>query len=149
MDLVNHAIMQQSKLFSVEADSSSLDSIGHSLGLDVHDSRQLLRREHLSLPPTSISHPHFFKYLRIRRPLLPNMVLTIEPGCYFSLQLMDEYGVRKSDKVDLGVLYRFVPVGGVRIEDVVVVREGEGVCENLTTVGREREWVEGVCSGRL
>jgi len=33
----------------------------------------------------------------------------------------------------------------VRIEDVVVVRE-EGP-ENLTTVGRDRDWVEKACSG--
>jgi Xaa-Pro dipeptidase len=118
---------------------------GHSLGLDVHDSLQLLRTEYLDLPASSKEYPHLFKYLRIRRTLEKDMVLTIEPGCYFSLSLMDEYKVRESKHVDSGTLYRYIPVGGVRIEDVVVVRE-EG-CENLTEVGREVDWIEKACGG--
>jgi Xaa-Pro dipeptidase len=73
------------------------------------------------------------------------MVLTVEPGCYFAPQLMEAHGVWTSEHVDKDTLRRYVPVGGVRIEDVVVVREGK--CENLTTVGRDRDWVERVCSG--
>lgn len=75
------------------------------------------------------------------------MVLTIEPGCYFPPQLLDSHGVWESPLVDTDVLKTYLGVGGVRIEDVVVVREG-GACENLTTVGREREWVEARCSGQ-
>lgn len=119
--------------------------LGHSLGLDVHDSRQLLKSEHLDIPQHSASFPHIFKYLRIRRRLEQDMVLTIEPGCYFSTQLMEEYGVTKSPHVDLDVLATFIPVGGVRLEDVVVVAQ-DG-CENLTTVGKELDWIESVCSG--
>jgi Xaa-Pro dipeptidase len=44
------------------------------------------------------------------------------------------------------VLARYEPVGGVRLEDVVVVEE-KGV-RNLTWVVREREEVEGLCSGK-
>jgi Xaa-Pro dipeptidase len=121
--------------------------IGHSLGLDVHDSLQLLRTEYLDLPESSKQSPHIFKYLRIRRPLEVNMVLTIEPGCYFALQLMDEYKVRQSPWVDLRKLAQYIPVGGVRIEDAVVVKE-DG-CENLTIAVREVEDVEGICSGRV
>lgn len=123
---------------------------GHSLGLDVHDSRQYLRSEkgQDDLPSTSSSTPaKLYAYLRIRRPLKEGMVLTIEPGCYFPPQLLHENGVWESPYVNHDVLRRYARVGGVRIEDVVVVREG-GV-ENLTVVGRDREWVEGVCSGAL
>ncbi|WVR08020.1 hypothetical protein IAU60_005064 [Kwoniella sp. DSM 27419] len=120
--------------------------LGHSLGLDVHDSRQYLRNEHDDLPTSTGTTPaKLYAYLRIRRPLLEGMVLTVEPGCYFAPQLMEEHGIWESEHVDVEVLRRYVAVGGVRIEDVVVVRDGK--CENLTTVGREREWIEALCSG--
>lgn len=60
---------------------------------------------------------------------------------------MEEHGVWTSEFVVKDKLKEYVGIGGVRIEDVIVVRE-QGV-ENLTTVGREREWVEAVCSGAL
>ncbi|KAJ9100609.1 hypothetical protein QFC21_003653 [Naganishia friedmannii] len=119
--------------------------LGHSLGLDVHDSLQLLRAEHIDIPARSLQFPGLFPYLRIRRPLLAGMVLTIEPGCYFSPQLMERAGVKENKYVDQEVLARYVVVGGVRIEDVVVVREDK--CENLTTVPREVEHIEAICSG--
>jgi Xaa-Pro dipeptidase len=120
--------------------------LGHSLGLDVHDSRQYLKRVHLDIPDEVKATPSkLYDYLRIRRPLELGMVLTVEPGCYFAPQLMEEHGVWDSQFVDASKLKEYVPVGGVRIEDVVVVR-ANGM-DNLTTVGRERSWVEAACSG--
>lgn len=120
--------------------------LGHSMGVDVHDSLQLLKSQHLDIPRTSSYWPErLFRHLRIRRKLEANMVLTIEPGCYFSEELMAEVGVRKSKMVDVSVLERYIPVGGVRLEDDVVIKE-DG-CENLTTVGREVDWVEATCGG--
>lgn len=121
--------------------------LGHSLGLDVHDSLQLLRTEHKDLPPSTAATPaKLYTYLRIRQKLTANMVLTVEPGCYFPPQLLDTHGVWESEFVDHDVLKTYLPVGGVRIEDVVVVREG-APAENLTTVGRERAWIEARCAG--
>ena len=74
------------------------------------------------------------------------MVVTVEPGCYFAPQLMQDHGVWTSTFVNHDKLREYLAVGGVRIEDVVVVREGK--CENLTMVGRERDWVEAACSGQ-
>lgn len=118
---------------------------GHSLGLDVHDSLQLLRSEHLDIGEEATRYAPLFRYLRIRRYLEAGMVLTIEPGCYFSPNLLKSHGIYDSPLVDREVLARFAPVGGVRIEDVVTVTE-DG-CENLTTIGREVDWVEKACSG--
>lgn len=53
--------------------------------------------------------------------------------------------MRNSKFVNHEVLSRYEPVGGVRIEDVVLITP-EGA-ENLTTVRSEVDWVEGVCSG--
>lgn len=120
--------------------------LGHSLGLDVHDSRQYLKRVHEDIPAESKSTPEkLYTYLRIRMPLQEGMVLTDEPGCYFAPQLMEEHGVWTSEYVNADRLKEYVSVGGVRIEDVVVVRSNGA--ENLTTVGRERAWVEAACSG--
>lgn len=58
---------------------------------------------------------------------------------------MESFGALTSPLVDRDVLARYVPVGGVRIEDVVVVR-ADG-CENLTTVPREIAQIEAICSG--
>lgn len=55
-------------------------------------------------------------------------------------------GVRNSKLIDHEILSRYEPVGGVRIEDVVLITP-EGA-ENLTTVRSDVDWVEGVCSGK-
>lgn len=70
---------------------------------------------------------------------------TVEPGIYFSPHLLA--AVRGSEFIDHEVLARYEGVGGVRIEDVVVITEIG--YENLTTVRSDTEWVEGVCSGEL
>jgi Xaa-Pro dipeptidase len=55
--------------------------------------------------------------------------------------------VRNSEFIDHDVLSRYELVGGVRIEDVVLITS-DGA-ENFTTVRSDVEWVEGVCSGGL
>ena len=72
-------------------------------------------------------------------------VQTVEPGIYFSPHLLA--AIRNSKHVDHDILKKYEPVGGVRIEDVVVIT-GTGY-ENLTTVRSDVEWLEGVCSGEL
>lgn len=120
--------------------------LGHSLGLDVHDSRQYLASTHKALPASTSSTPaKLYAYLRIRRPLEEGMILTVEPGCYFPQQLMETHGVWESPYVDHEVLSRYVKVGGVRIEDAVLVTKDGS--ENLTVVPRDRKWIEAVCSG--
>ena len=70
---------------------------------------------------------------------------TVEPGIYFSPHLLAS--IRNSKHVDHEVLGKYESVGGVRIEDVVVIRENG--FENLTTVRSSVSWVEGVCSGEF
>jgi len=144
--------------------------VGHSLGMDVHDvpgaSKPIVNP---TIPHNAVvaDHPSMYQYLRLRLPLEVGMVVvspsfflghivcttdtqfllaqTVEPGIYFSPHLLA--AVRQSELIDHGVLKKYESVGGVRIEDVVVIRET--TYENLTTVRSDLEWVEGVCSGQF
>jgi len=121
--------------------------VGHSLGMDVHDvpsaSKPLVN-------PTiqkgqELGHPDFYTYLRLRLPLEVGMVVTVEPGIYFSPHLLAP--VRGSKHIDRDVLARYEGVGGIRIEDVITITENG--YENFTIVRSDVEWLEGVCSGKL
>ena len=101
--------------------------LGHFLGLQVHDVAGFMRDEmgtHLSAPA---EHP----FLRCTRVIEPNQVFTIEPGLYFipsllaKLKLSEQASVVNWERVE-----RFVPYGGIRIEDNVIVHEDR--IENMT-----------------
>lgn len=110
--------------------------LGHLIGLDVHDVGGYL--SHCPPRPERAG----FKKLRTARPLLENMLLTIEPGCYFIDMLLDR---ALADPVQSKffvpeVLQRFRGFGGVRIEDDVLIT-ADGV-EDLTKVPRTVEAIE-------
>ena len=54
---------------------------------------------------------------------------------------------KRSEYIDYDVLKKYEGMGGVRIEDCVLITKNG--YENLTTVKSDVEWVEGVCSGEL
>jgi len=122
--------------------------VGHSLGLDVHDvpsASKPMPNPTIVRDSAEPDHEKFYDYLRLRLPLEAGMVVTVEPGIYSHKHLLA--GVRNSEFIDHEVLSRYELVGGVRIEDVVLITP-DGA-ENLTTVRSDVEWVEGVCSGKL
>ncbi|RKP39254.1 peptidase M24, structural domain-containing protein, partial [Dimargaris cristalligena] len=100
--------------------------LGHSIGLDVHD---------VAGYPEGVGRipEPGIRYLRMRRRLEPGMVVTVEPGCYFVGPLIAE-ALQNPDQaqfINQEVLDRYMSVGGVRIEDsVVVTKFGH---DNLTT----------------
>lgn len=78
------------------------------------------------------------------------MVLTNEPGCYFIDALLDAAlaNPQQARYINTEVLARFRGFGGVRLEDVVVVRPvSEGGAESLSTCPRTVEEVESVMAG--
>lgn len=91
--------------------------LGHLIGLDVHDCggypKGTMRFKEGSL-----------KYLRMRRTLEPGMVLTVEPGLYFSNEILlpaiENPELSQYLNVPLVKEYMKI-VGGVRIEDDVLI----------------------------
>lgn len=115
--------------------------LGHLLGLDVHD---------VGGYPNYEDADPYFKYLRLRRPLQENMVVTNEPGCYFNEfligEFLDKYPER-SEVVDKEVVKRYMYIGGVRIEDdILVTKYG---FENLNRITSDPDEIEKIVSRGL
>jgi Xaa-Pro dipeptidase len=91
--------------------------LGHSLGLQCHDVGCALR-------PPRADNP----YLRNTTEIAAGQVFTIEPGLYFIDALLAP--LRSSPDIDWKLVDALAQLGGIRIEDDVVVQE-QGI-RNLT-----------------
>jgi Xaa-Pro dipeptidase len=116
--------------------------LGHLIGIDTHDVGGYLPGH-----PERIQQPGL-KALRTARILQENMMLTVEPGCYFIDHLLDEALHEDSplrchlnpDKVQ-----EYRGFGGVRLEDVMLVTSTG--CENYTLCPRTISEIESVMGG--
>ncbi|HEX9186193.1 MAG TPA: Xaa-Pro dipeptidase [Vicinamibacteria bacterium] len=101
--------------------------IGHHLGIQVHDVAGRQKDPSGTPAPPPKEHP----YLRNTRPIEPGHVFTIEPGIYFIPMLLRPFrSGRDASAFDWDAIDALTPLGGVRVEDdVVVTREGP---RNLT-----------------
>ena len=101
--------------------------LGHLLGLQTHDVGGQLA----SPAGDKVPAPERFPSLRYTRGIDVGHVITVEPGLYFIPMLLDALAAEPAGKdVDWGRVKAFLPCGGVRIEDNVLV--GEEETENLT-----------------
>ncbi|CCH44238.1 Xaa-Pro dipeptidase [Wickerhamomyces ciferrii] len=118
--------------------------LGHLLGMDTHDVG---------------GHPNYedpdekLQYLRLRRTLQKGYVVTDEPGIYFSPFLVENgfKDVNKRKYVNEEIMKKYYPIGGVRIEDDILVTE-DGY-ENLTGITSDADEISkivkaGIAKGR-
>lgn len=113
--------------------------LGHHLGLEVHDVSPALNSSSRTKDwdRTDASTPSGTLY---SSGLEEGMVITVEPGIYFSRYALDHIYLpspRYSRFINTSVLKRYLPVGGVRIEDDILIT-ADGF-ENLTTAPKEEE----------
>ncbi len=97
--------------------------LGHFIGAQVHDVAGLVDAEGQSVPAPE-QHPA----LRLTRELEPGNVVTIEPGLYFIPSLLEDLRASEyADRVDWAQIDALRPFGGIRIEDNVLVSQGDPV----------------------
>ncbi|KAL7789799.1 peptidase M24, structural domain-containing protein [Trichoderma ceciliae] len=137
--------------------------LGHHVGLEVHDvpgSLPLMvllnlgldggKREMISAETLSTMRlwddepvPLRIRSTRERQVLEPNMIVTVEPGIYFCREYIEGYFLSNPTHakfIDKTVLEGYYSVGGVRIEDDILVTE-DGY-ENLTSAPKGVEMVD-------
>lgn len=143
--------------------------LGHHMGLDVHDIGFIgtVSASHpaanvnttttnnpnprpkpaLPLYPHPLSTP-LRTATTTEAPLEPGMVLTVEPGIYFNRYALDHLYLNRPDfaaLVDMDVLERFIALGGVRIEDDLLITPTG--YKNLTSAPKGREMLEVIREG--
>lgn len=99
--------------------------IGHMMGLDVHD-MEALGEDNVGYTDTIFRSTGFgTDKLRLARELEPGFVVTVEPGLYFIPALIEAWRAEKKfeDFIDYSEVERYQGLGGVRIEDDVLVQE--------------------------
>jgi Xaa-Pro aminopeptidase len=96
--------------------------VGHLLGLDVHDMEDLGDRAGYAAGRER-SDRFGLGFLRLNRPLLEGMVVTIEPGFYQVPAILNDVKNREKyrDVINWERLEQFSDVRGIRIEDDILV----------------------------
>ncbi|KAK9848336.1 hypothetical protein WJX84_000611 [Apatococcus fuscideae] len=116
--------------------------LGHLLGIDTHDIGGYL--PHTPPRPTAPG----LKSLRTARILEENMVITVEPGCYFNPALLEPAMAESEARSKFLINHKIqhcMDFGGVRIEDDVIVTANG--CQSMTIVPRSVHDIESVMAG--
>ena len=102
--------------------------LGHHLGCNVHDKGSNLANAQGDLLPAPEKYPK----LRSAASMEANQIHTVEPGLYFIPALLEKLRQGEQAKnINWSRVADFLPYGGIRIEDNIIVHV-DGSLENLT-----------------
>ncbi|MCL2878565.1 MAG: aminopeptidase P family protein [Acidobacteria bacterium] len=124
--LGNAGLMKGNPADAAEAGAHALfmpHSIGHMLGLDVHDMEDIGNILGYKKKNAQRRGPFGLNYLSLDRPLKTGFVLTVEPGVYFIPALIERWRDEKKfpEFINYNKLDAWLSLGGIRIEDNVLV----------------------------
>ena len=99
--------------------------LGHMIGVDVHDGEAIDENIVGYGEGFERSEQFGLSSLRLARPLAPGWVVTVEPGAYFIPALIQRWQAADTcaEFINFDKLDEWIGLGGVRIEDDVLVTE--------------------------
>jgi Xaa-Pro aminopeptidase len=121
--------------------------LGHMMGLDVHDMEALGENFIGYNEEIKRSDQFGLAFLRFALPYKPGHVFTVEPGCYFIPELIEKWKAEKrfSEFINYSKLDSFLTIGGIRIEDnVLITDKGHKVLGK--PIPKTVKEVESICS---
>ena len=99
--------------------------LGHMMGLDVHDMEALGENFIGYNDEVKRSDQFGLAFLRFALPYKPGHVFTVEPGCYFIPELIEQWKAEGKfrDFINYNKIEDYISIGGIRIEDDVLITE--------------------------
>jgi len=99
--------------------------LGHMMGLDVHD-MESFGEDNVGYDSEVKRSTQFgLAFLRFALPYKPGHVFTIEPGCYFIPELIDQWKSENKFRefINYDKIMTYKNFGGIRIEDNLLITE--------------------------